>query len=237
MSWFSDAFDFASSIVSGDSSSFVGPLIEGGLAIGGALIDADANRDAAKTISRGAETNAAAVRAANDSAVARFNEINASAAPARDVLTKLAVADPSVMTPAQQLAIEDANRNAGAVAAASGLRGAGRSTAALIRDADTRARAAFFDINAERSDSAASILAGQGAAATSSQAGLDRLTGVTAGQSALTSAGADASAGLANASTAGSTLGAIGSIFADEFKKKDRDRRFKNGSQVGGAVA
>lgn len=77
-----------------------------------------------------------------------------------------AAADPNTMTPEQEIALEDYDRNAAATLAASGLRGAGRAGVAAILDGRQRLKAGFIKQNQDRSDRARETIGSQGFTAT-----------------------------------------------------------------------
>lgn len=85
-------------------------------------------------------------------------------------LQSVMAADPSQMTPEQRRMYDDAQRNAMATLAASGLRGAGRGGVASVVEGMNALDAAIFDANQARADQAAYELARTGYTATGKQA-------------------------------------------------------------------
>jgi hypothetical protein len=100
-----------------------------------------------------------------------------------DVLLKNRMtADPSVLTPAQQLSLDDTIRIGRNNLSAGGLRGAGRAGQAVLNDAVRRTKADAFTTNQARSDQAVNTLAARGANARSSAANIETGTsGANAG--------------------------------------------------------
>ena len=166
MGWFSDAFDYFDS----GGGGWLGPVIGGAAMIGGALISADANKDAARI---GADASARALAAQQQSAGEASETLQQLAdefGPARDLLIERAMRDPASLTPGQQKMLGDLTRSSEAATAASGLRGAGRSRLALMDDLLGRAQSRFYDINRSSSEGAADSLADMGIRGITSQA-------------------------------------------------------------------
>lgn len=219
----SDAFDFVTDVVTSDP---VGDIVQAGASIAGGLIAADANRDAARDVRRGAEAEAAAIRDANARADARFHQINEQTQPGIDALNAIVAADPFELTPEQRESLDDVRRSSVASLNASGLRGAGQAQLAALRGVESDFRSSAIDSNLVRRDRAASQLADEGFDAQTRQAGLDADTGRAAGSAALTSSLADAGAGTATANVTGQTIGDVAAIIASQEKDKARSSRF-----------
>ena len=211
-----------------------GGLIQAGVALGGAALNAYQNEEAADAITEAARLEAGAIAGANADAARRFDEIRAVSGPALDVLRAQMNQNPEELTPSQALALEDSRRITEGTLAASGLRGAGRATQALVTDADNRFRARAFEANRARSDIAARTLAAQGLSASTNQAGLISETGRAAGSAFETAGVADAARGLATGASISDAMGAIGSVIADDVKRRGRARRNKAGEDKKG---
>lgn len=194
----------------------------GWLDIGGALITAGANllgsRESTSGTERGAAINEQAIREGEGRALealgggkkAGLRDIDASLAAALrsleplvqsgqagyQVLRKEAVADPSMLTPSQRKALEDAQLDARNQLATTGLRGAGRTQARILSEVTDRFRNRAMEDNLARRNAAADRLFGAG------------VTGATAGSGAQLTSGA-ARAGI-NTGTAGREASEIG---------------------------
>jgi len=232
MGFFSDIIDGVGDLFSGgggfDGNSFVDAAVN----IGGAFIAKDANDDAAEKIAAAERERAAAIRAGNDAAQARFDQTLQLTQPSIDALTRIGTSDPSTLTPGQERDLEDARRQATNTFSTSGLRGSGRAVTAGIRDVESTFRNQAFDINRARKDDANRTLAGEGFAATGQAAGLDVDSGRVEGDAAAGAGNAFASAGLANANLQGGALADISSLISSEEKRRGRDSVFaKTGQQ------
>lgn len=229
MGWFSDVADVVMDFADSDFGSTV---ISGVADIGGDVIGAklagDANRDAAKTVARGYEAQANAIRQGNQLAQDRFNTIIEQGQPATDYLRTVVANDPYTLTPGQQTGRETVLRDARNRLASSGLRGAGRAGVAAINEADRGYYNHSVDRNMSRSDQAANLLSGRGTNAVMAGANADLNTGVRVAGTIPGAADAQAGADVANASLKGAVIGSLGSFIAQDAKDRSRESRYKN---------
>lgn len=121
-----------------------------------------------------ANTEAAAAKAAADAQVAgqqqaagyyaasKANDqaLQTQAAPGVSQ-QQLAIAQQNTLTPAQNLALDNARRQSMTALNTSGLRGSGRATVATIKDVDNTMRTQYMDQNRQRADQAATALSSQ----------------------------------------------------------------------------
>lgn len=140
---------------------FGSALLMGGLGVGGALLGANANRDAASTRANAALAGAGITAQANQAAREEFRAaanrgigaINAGTADYAATVAPLLTPNPITLpayrglTTAQQIGLDDVRRNSAATLAASGLRGAGRAGVAATNDAERRYVASAMDRN------------------------------------------------------------------------------------------
>lgn len=135
-----------------------------------------------------------------------------SGAAGEGVLRREALADPGVLTSAQQRGLDEAQRVSRNQLATSGLRGAGRTQAAVLKDVTGNFISEAQETNRSRALAAADRLFGTGAAARTGAANTEFGTG-TAKAGAATGAGTDAARVIENASRAiGGAEGATGKI-------------------------
>ena len=161
-------------------------------------------------------------------------------------LQSVVSADPSQLTPSQELAMRDYRNQAASRLASSGLRGAGRAGVAAVNEGDAKLRAQMFDTNQRRGDAAATELARVGYNATGQQASAlnnffsnnatlsatnAQLQGNTAMDKAKADAAAQGAAGSAlvgasqaNGQAWGETMGGLGSVIAGELKDRNKSR-------------
>lgn len=169
------------------------------------------------------------------------------------VLRREALADSSALTPSQRIGLEEAQRISRNQLATSGLRGAGRTQAAVLKEVTDSFIAKAQDSNRDRSLAAADRLFGTGASALSAAANTEFGTG-TAKAGAATGAGLNAAGviestasqiGGSQASTGqitggikkdaivdtgkvlGETLGTIASEIAEDKKRTSAFANFK----------
>lgn len=139
----------------------------------------------------------------------------------------LAAMDPSQLTQAQRILLDDTLRNTTNRIDQSGLRGSGRAGQAVLADVEARARAGAEAENLARKDRAMEILANQGFGATRNLASLDASTGSDLARIELTDAGnkanvrqgfasdaAGVESDLTRSVTAAQNSGALGQINA-----------------------
>lgn len=135
-----------------------------------------------------------------------------SGAAGEGVLRREALADPGVLTPAQQRGLDEAQRLSRNQLATSGLRGAGRTQAAVLKDVTDNFISGAQETNRTRATAAAERLFGAGVGGRTAAANTEFGTG-TAKARAATGAGGDAARVIEDASRAiGGSEGATGSI-------------------------
>ncbi len=139
-----------------------------------------------------------------------------SGAAGEGVLRREALADPGVLTSAQQRGLDEAQRVSRNQLATSGLRGAGRTQAAVLKDVTDNFISGAQETNRSRALAAADRLFGTGSSARVGAANTEFSTG-TAKANAATGAGTNAAGVIENASRAiggsealtGSTIGGL----------------------------
>jgi len=203
-------------------------VIQAAAQVGGVILSSRANTDAAKQASRVAAESTAARETSQRAAQARFADIQEQTAPGVSHLRSVAGTDPAALTPQQQISLDDLRRDTDARFAASGLRGAGRSVVAGIRDVDARFMANALAQNQQRQDTAAGTLAGESFRAQTSAADLEAGVGGIRGAGITGSATPKIAAGLANTQLTGEAIGALGSLFQSELKERGRPSRFED---------
>lgn len=201
------------------------PILDVGAQIFSTVSANEANRDAADRIARSEEARIEEIRKSNELAQQQFEAFTGAAAPAVDVLQRLAVTDPFILTPLQQQGRDDASRDARAVLAASNLRGSGRAGVAAVQLADQDFVNNAVESNIRRQDSAARALANAGLSGASQVAGLQSQTGQQAGQAGVNAANAQAGADVANANNFGIAANVLSATIADELKRFGRPER------------
>ncbi len=139
-----------------------------------------------------------------------------SGAAGEGVLRREALADPGVLTSAQQRGLEEAQRVSRNQLATSGLRGAGRTQVAVLKEVTDNFISGAQETNRDRAVAAADRLFGAGSSARVGAANTEFSTG-TSKANAATGAGANAAGVIENASRAiaggesatGSTIGGL----------------------------
>lgn len=211
--------------------------------IGSNLLARDqANEGTAK----GAAVNAAAVREGEtrslgtlntglERALADLQPLRTSGAAGGRILQREAFADPSVLTPGQRKALEEAQRRSRNQLATTGLRGAGRTQSRILQEVTDNFSNRAIEDNRSRSTAAADRLFGTGANATVAGASAELLTaargageiGVNArgiggvgANAAQTQGVTSADATLGSGRVFGDTLGAIAAQIADDRKRQ-----------------
>lgn len=179
----------------------------------------------------------------NQQALERVDQTRAIALPGVSRLRTVAMQQPDRLTPDQEYQLEEARRQALTGLNASGLRGSGRATTAVLRGVESDFRNRAIAQNRDRTDRAAAALAGPYFGAAGQGA---NLRSVAAGQGAnvITRAGevqganvrstAGQGAGLisgtgetqadrqtANARLTGQTLADVASILTEREKKRE----------------
>lgn len=90
---------------------------------------------------------------------AMYRDLLSTTQPGVDYLSRVVASDPSRLTQAQQIGLEDLNREIDAHLASSGLRGAGRAGQAIKADQNRRYIAESIERNENRRDAASRALA------------------------------------------------------------------------------
>ncbi len=230
MGLFDEIFDVVERVFDGGgggAGDFIAPLIRGGATLIGDRNARRANDRAVEESQRAAAQRAADIRAGNDRATQRLDELIRQAEPGTQSLRAAAGADPGELTPSQQRSLVATRRNSAATLAASGLRGSGRAITASIRDVEAGAKAGFRDVNQRRADQAAGQLQQQVPGAIQAQAGLDAGAGQATGFAAQQVGSAGAAGTVANANLRGRALADISSIALDEIARRPRKSSFK----------
>ena len=198
----------------------IGSIVLGVATIGSAIFSSRANTEAAEAAAEAERARIEAIREGNRLAQERFERIQEETAPARSFLRRT-VAGVHGLTPFQMQQLEDLRRRTQQFLAASGLRGAGRSTVAAMRAVESDFVNRALEANRGRADVAASQLARAGFSAARSGAILESSTGRAAGEGALRSGLFGAQAGIANAALRGEALGDIASLISTEAKGRE----------------
>lgn len=207
-------------------SSFLGPLLLGGAVVGSAVISSQANDRAAAVAADSRNRELAAIEAGNRAAQERFDQQQAQAAPAVSQLRTIAMTPPGTLTPEQQQGLEDARRSTLRSLNASGLRGSGRATTAVIKSVESDARNRAVATNQARSDAATQQLANQGFAAGTNAANVDSRTGTAVGAAERQAGTTAANLQTAQGAIQGQALADVASIIAGG--QKARASRFRD---------
>lgn len=208
--------------------------------VGSTLLNRSTANDAIKSASqtqaeaaqRGAQAQVDAANAAKGyyaSSITNDQAMQGQAAPGV-AQQQTAITQQNTLTPAQEMALENARRQSVNGLNSSGLRGSGRATVAAVKNIDDTMRGGFMDQNRARADTAASALSNQYFTtgrdintqnANSATAGINAGTAVGKG---ITDAGAATAAGAIgtgqqNVIATGQAINDIGSAIAAENKK------------------
>lgn len=219
------------SVVSGagdyfGSADFGSDLLGAAVNFGGQYLASNANDDAADKIAESNAAQVAAIQAGNAAAQGRYDDLLELSRPGTESLREILGRDPYILTPGQEISLDDVRRDAGAALSATGLRGAGRATTEAIKQTSSGFRAASIDTNLSRQDSAAAKLSGLDASVTGASAGLDTNTGATQAAGIASTTDANVGADLANADLRGQAIGDITSFLSNAAKEKGRESRF-----------
>lgn len=206
--------------------SVVGGVINGAASLFGASKAADANVEAANIYAQSADKQAEAIREGNQLAQERYDQLMEIGKPGISHLREVTLTDPYELTPGQKTSLDDIRRQTTNVLNNSGLRGAGRSITAAIKDVENDARGKFIDANIGRRDNAAAGLTGQYGAGVSGGAQTAINAGNATGNAALAGGTANANANTANAGLWGAAIGDVAGIVASELKSMDRESRY-----------
>lgn len=187
-----------------------------------------ANKSAAKTVARGYQSQADAIREGNANAQARYDETQELTGDAVQQLRERVAGNPYVLTPSQRASLADTRLSASRTLNAGGLRGAGRSQLAVMRGVETDAKNALVDENKTERDTASNRLSGEYFNAVDKSAGLDTKAADAAGRAAMGTAETKAQSHLANVSTRGQALGDISAFLSNAEKEKARESRYSD---------
>ena len=198
----------------------IGSIVLSVATISSAIFSSQANTEAAEAAAEAERARIEAIREGDRLAQERFERIQEETAPARLFLRRT-VAGVHGLTPFQMQQLEDLRRRTKQFLAASGLRGAGRSTVAAMRAVESDFVNRALEANRGRADIAASQLAGAGFNAARSSAALESMTGRAAGEGVLRSGLFGAQAGIENTRLRGEALGDIASLILTEAKGRE----------------
>lgn len=220
-------WDIVTSFVS-SNTDVLSSAVQGVAAVAGSAIAANANAEAAEIAAQAAQRQTDAINAANAQAQQRFDTIQSQTAPGVSHLRTTALTAPEQLTPEQRFQLDQTRQEALNSLNASGLRGSGRATTAVLRNVESGFRNTAIGQNRNRQDTAANVLAGQ------------NFNAATAGANAVIGQGRDVAAiegdigqtranlETANARLTGQALADVGSIIADANKR--RESRFAESS-------
>lgn len=182
-----------------------------------------ANTQAAQMVQDAAVRSAALQREGTQAAQSRLATLQQQGQPGVDYLRTVVAGNPATLTPAQQIAKERLARGMNARMAVGGLRGAGRTNAAIFKQTMGDFDANALEANQRRQDSGASALSNIATSATTNMATLDTGSGRAMADSATRAGEAAAGATTANAGVMAETMGnVIGSILARDDSRKTR---------------
>jgi len=211
--------------------SWLGAALQAVTAIGGSLISSSANKKAANVAAQATNTRTDAIREGNRVSQQQFEDIKKTAKPGVDYLRSVVTSDPRLLMTGQQERLNDARRQTIGSLSASGLRGAGRTTTAAVRDVERRFGADAYESNRNRLDRSAGQLSQPYFSASTTQANQSAQTGRDVANSENGLGAIKAESATATGENAASTLGALSSIIADEQKAKGRDSKYSNGEK------
>lgn len=216
--------DFLTSIF---NSSLVNTVLQVGTALYGQSQARKANEKAANIMAAATNKNTEAIQAGAQEAKGIYNAQQLRAAPGTNYLSTVVARNPYELTPEQRAGLDEARRQAQARLAASGLRGAGRAVTASIRnvEGDYTNRAVTSNLGSQQS--AANTLATEGFSAGTNEANLVANTGVRVGAGNLSAGETMANQETAGGKVAGSTMGAIASVFAQNQKDRLKEKKVK----------
>lgn len=215
MSFFSDIVDFVT------DTPFLGDIVKAGATVFSTVSQINANKDAASIAGQAAERQRASIQAGDADAIRRLDEIRETSAPAVSQLRTTAITPVNMLQPDQEQQLEELRRNSLRGLNASGLRGSGRATTAVLRNVESDFRTKAIGENRDRRDQAARTLAGPFFSATTGQANVAAGEGVRLGEIDFRVGEDQADAGINNASLRGQALADITSILADSAKKRE----------------
>lgn len=205
-------------------SSVLPAAITAGASLWGASRQSDAQDEAAK-IAAGAQGRATAAEVeANKQAVTVMQNQQRMASPGLLALQGI-VGRGEKLTPAQELALEDARRTTLDALQGGSLRGSARATAATVNDVDGRMRTGFMDQNRSRADSAAGALSSQYFSSGNNIADLNLSGGKSVSSGLLNTGEINAANTLGQSNIQSRAIGDIGAIIADQMKSADSKKR------------
>jgi len=217
-SWVADtATDYFSD--SDNVASLAGNALEMGADYYTSSQSQKANKEAAETVAQGYNNQANAIREGNEQAQRRFEEIRSETKPGISYLREVTDADPYQLTEGQRQDLEDVRRASINSLNQSGLRGSGRAVTEAVRGIETGYRGNAIDSNLNRSQQAASQLAGDYSQASINSASADLSTGARLGSLGVGGDEAKANAKVANEELQGEAIGSIQSLIANEEKE------------------
>jgi hypothetical protein len=225
MGWFDSVSDFF-----GGGDNLVGGIL-GVASVANTVLGNKANDKAADRVAAGYEAQAAAIREANEQAQRRFDETQRATSGANSYLRSV-YASPATLNPAQRAELDELRRTTANRLATSGLRGAGRAQLAVQRGVEADFINRAITDNQRRADQAAAQHSSQNLSATQSQAGLDRATGIAAGDAALGTSYADAGADLASTGNTTRAISDLAGYMASEVKgRRSRQQAAMQGEE------
>lgn len=201
-----------------------------GTAVVGMVVQNRSNKKAMKQ-NQDAENRAMAVnQEAGRSASERLGGIEARTRSGTDYLKSILAQNPNQLTPEQAIAKSDAVRRNKETLSGQGF--GARTVVASLDDLGKRYDAGAVASNVARRDAVAQNMDTQNVNATTGRANVE--IGQAAQNSGIIQSGGvnAANVQIANAAAQGQTLGAIGSIFADQQAQKQREQRYKQYSEI-----
>lgn len=190
----------------------------------GASKQKKANKKAEAALTEAYNSAATAIAAGNEQANQRFEQQRAETQPGFTYLRGV-IANPGGLTEYQQQQLDDARRKTAIGLNASGLRGAGRATAAAIKSVEGDLAGRFLAENQNRADRAAGAIAGTYLDSTDKQAVLDRDTATARSSADLGIGNARAGRYIDNSKLTAQQYGTAGELadgndFLKSFTKK-----------------
>lgn len=214
--WFDDILG---SIRGSDVANVVGTVFAGQQA-------KNATEQAANTAIAANERAAQIAKQGQVEAQRRYAKIAEAGQPGVGYLQQVVAQNPYRLTPAQKNSLDDTRRELNARLSKSGLRGAGRSVAAVFNDVDNRTQARMLDANQQRQTAAAGTLAGQAIGAEGASANISNSGALQAANLAAASGDTAANAVKAGGVTDAQSIASIlGSVMARDEPRSSRYER------------
>lgn len=183
---------------------WLAPIVKAGTSAYDAISSTNANNQATQTSNQAQQQALIAKQEGQKAAQAqyvleqeRLQNMQATAAPAIQKVQQLINRNPG-LTPAQQLALDEARRQGVNTMVAGGMAGNGRALTAGIRSVEDTMRSNFIDSNQKESNQAATGLAGQYYTAGQSAANVNNLMAKNAVDGGANSAAAITDVGASN---------------------------------------